>query len=179
MYTTIVYSVIRPDTYNEVASHNTYTTYIINPVIVEKINIHDISKARHVYPNTHPYVWYYEYKLVRKRIKIYMYFRSTLIIFFSVLVLHCCNVCMITVSHVDASTGYKFRKVLIKSRKSGKSGNFRKIREFRKIPEKISGISGKTFFGNFRNCKKFGQFFGKFHCFYKNRSAQQCTHNKN
>ena len=62
---------------------------------------------------------------------------------------------------------------------SGKSGNFRKIWEFRKIPEKISGISGKTFFGNFRNYKKFGQLFGKFRCFYKNRSAQQCTYSKN
>ena len=59
---------------------------------------------------------------------------------------------------------------------SGISG---KIREFRKIPEKISGISGKTFFGNFRNCKKFGHLFVKFRVFYKNRSAQQCTHSKN
>ena len=62
---------------------------------------------------------------------------------------------------------------------SGNSGNFQKIREFRKIPEKISGISGKTFFGNLQNYKKFGQLFGKSRCFYKNRFAQQCTHRKN
>ena len=73
----------------------------------------------------------------------------------------------------------KFRRILENFGISRKSGNFWKIREFRKIPEKISGISGKTFFGNFRNCKKFGQLFGKSRCFYKNRSAQQCTHSKN
>jgi hypothetical protein len=58
---------------------------------------------------------------------------------------------------------------------SQKSGNFRKIREFRKMSGKISGISGKTFLRNFGNSKIVGNFFCKFHVFYKNRSAQQCT----